>query len=249
MNCQADCRPSGSVAQHRTARLVRPPCNAVAVRRDRAASIPCRRYRMSSSHPRAARLAPAAIGSIVAAALAFCAPAALADSGSSTQFIRSAVVNADHTVTLPLLRGTSGGQTVWYVVLDASTSNAADKYGANRANKLANGRNTPAVQKVGISNGVIDFPATVDFGPDRHVVAGPAGFPPDAADPGATGDAGYSPLIQLPDGTVLNAPQLANDTGHADKAVAIDTAAGTVRYQLTDGFSRGERVRYVSTDA
>jgi hypothetical protein len=203
---------------------------------------------MSSSHRRAARLASAAIGSIIVAALAV-APAALADSGSSTQFIRSAVVNADHTVTLPLLRGTSGGQTVWYVVLDASTSNAADTYGANRANKLANARGTSAVQKVSVSNGVIDFPATVDFRPDRHVVAGPTGFPPDVADPGAVGDDGYSPLIELPDGTVLNAPQIANDTGHADKAVAIDTAAGTVRYELTDGFARGERVRYLSTDA
>ena len=203
---------------------------------------------MSLSHRRAARLAWAALASIVAVALAF-APAAPADSGSSTQFIRSAVVNADHTATLPLLRGTSGGRTVWYVVLDASTSNAADRYGANRSNKLANARGTAAVQKVSVHNGVIDFPATVDFAPARKVVPGPAGFPPAVANPGAVGPPTYSPLIQLPDGTVLNAPQLANATGHADKAVAIDTVAGTVRYQLTDGFARGERVRYISTDA
>jgi hypothetical protein len=69
------------------------------------------------------------------------------------------------------------------------------------------------------------------------------------ADPGAFGEPGYSPLIELPDGTVLNAPQIANTTGHADKAVGIDLTAGTVRYQMTDGFARGERVRYVSTDA
>jgi hypothetical protein len=201
---------------------------------------------MSLLHPRSALLAATTIGSIAALALA---PAALADSGSSTQFIRSAVVNADHTVTLPLLRGTSHGQTVWYVVLDASTSNAADKYGANRSNKLANARGTAAVQKVSVRNGVIDFPATVDFTPSREVKAGPTGFPPAVANPGAIGEAGYSPLVELPDGTVLNAPQIANATGHADKAVAIDTVAGTVRYQLTDGFARGERVRYVSTDA
>src|SRR5690349_23964829 len=36
----------------------------------------------------------------VAALVLALAPAALADSGSSTQFIRSAVVNADHTATL-----------------------------------------------------------------------------------------------------------------------------------------------------
>ena len=158
-------------------------------------------------------------------------------------------MNGDHTVTLPLLRGTRGGQTVWYVVLDASTSNAADRYGANRANKLSTARGTSAVQKVSVRNGVVDFPATVDFRAERRVAPGPGGFPPAVADPGAMGEAGYSPLIQLPDGSVLNAPQIANATGHADKAVAIDTAAGTVRYQLTDGFARGERVAYVSTDA
>lgn len=203
---------------------------------------------MSQSHRRTRRRAPIVVGAVAALLLAF-APAALADAGSSTQFIRSAIVNPDHTVTLPLLRGTSGGQTVWYVVLDASTSGAAAKYGANRANKLANARGTAAVQKVTVHDGVIDFPATVDFGPARRVVPGPDGFPPAAASPGAVGDPGYSPLIELPDGTVLNAPQLANAGGHADKAVAIDTTAGTVRYQLTDGFSRGERVSYVSTDA
>jgi hypothetical protein len=214
---------------------------------------------MSLSHGR--RPAWALAASFLAAGLAL-APAAHA--GSGTRFIRSAVVNGDHTVTLPLLRGTSGGQTVWYVVLDASSSNAADRYGANRANKLGNARGTSAVQKVSVRNGVIDFPATVDFRPRRVVVPGPSGFPPAQADPGGVGGPGYSPLIELPDGTVLNAPQIANGTGHADKAVAIDTAAGTghadkavaidtaagtVRYALTDGFSRGERVSYVSTDA
>jgi hypothetical protein len=203
---------------------------------------------MSQSHRRTRLRASIVVGAVAALVLAL-APAALADSGSSTQFIRSGVVNADHTVTLPLLRGTSDGQTVWYVVLDASTSNAAAKYGANRSNKLANARGTAAVQKVGIHDGVIDFPATVDFGPARQAGPGPTGFPPAMASPGAVGEPGYSPLIELPDGTVLNAPQIANATGRADKVAAIDTAAGTVRYQLTDGFSRGERVRYLSTDA
>ena len=79
---------------------------------------------MSLSHRRFRRPAWLLVASLLAAGLAL-APAALADSG--TQFIRSAVVNGDHTATLPLLRGTSGGQTVWYLVLDASTSNAADR--------------------------------------------------------------------------------------------------------------------------
>src|ERR687889_419263 len=109
---------------------------------------------MSQSQRRIGLRASVAIGALATVVLAL-APAALADSGSSTRFIRSAVVNADHTVTLPLLRGTSGGQTVWYVVLDASTSTAAAKYGANRSNKLENARGTAAVQKVTVHNGVI----------------------------------------------------------------------------------------------
>src|SRR3954471_3380028 len=180
---------------------------------------------MSLSHRRTRRPAWVLVASLLTAGLAL-APAALADSG--TQFIRSAVVNGDHTVTLPLLRGTSRGQTVWYVVLDASTSNAADRYGANRSNKLSNARGTAAVQNVRVSNGTIDFPDSVHFTPRREVAPGATGFPPAVAEPGAVGEAGYSPLVQLPDGTVLNAPQLANDTGRADKVVDLDTAGRTV---------------------
>ena len=63
------------------------------------------------------------------------------------------------------------------------------------------------------------------------------------------GNPGYTPLIQLPDGAVLNAPQIANATGRADKALVVDPTARTVRYLLTDGFARGNRVVYVSTEA
>jgi hypothetical protein len=89
----------------------------------------------------------------------------------------------------------------------------------------------------------------VDFSPTRVVVPGPTGFPPAAANPGAVGEAGYSPLIELSDGTVLDAPQLANDSGRADKIVSIDTVAMTVTYRETNGFARNEPVRYVSTDS
>src|SRR3954464_3092464 len=183
----------------------------------------------------------------VVAVLVAAAPASA--SGGATKFIRSAVEHGDGTATFPLLRGTSQGRTVWFVVLDASTSNAADRYGANRSNKLANARGTAAVQNVRVSNGTIDFPASVDFTPRREVAPGAPGFPPAVAEPGAVGEAGYSPLVQLPDGTVLNAPQLANDTGRADKVVDLDNAGRTVTYRETDGFSPRLGVRYVSTDA
>lgn len=170
-------------------------------------------------------------------------------SGSGTLFIESAAEHSDGTATFPLLRGTSRGRTVWYIVLDASTGEAADRYGVNRSQKLENARGTAAVQRARVVDGAIDFPAGVDFRPERRVVPGPQGFPPALAEPGAIGEDGYSPLIQLRDGTILNAPQIANGTGRADKVVALDTNAREVRYQLTDGFARGEAVKYISTDA
>src|SRR3954452_23963071 len=110
---------------------------------------------------------------LIAALLALAAPAAaMADGGGGTQFIPSARENGDNTVTLPLHHGTSRGRDVWFVVLDANTSNAAQAWGANRSNKLANAAGTSAVQRVSEArDGTIDFPASVDFGPDRVVNA------------------------------------------------------------------------------
>src|SRR3954452_19752468 len=114
---------------------------------------------------------------LLAALLALAAPAAaMADGGGGTQFIPSAHENGDNTVNLPLHHGTSRGRDVWFVVLDANTSNAAQAWGANRSNKLANAAGTGAVQRVTVGrDGAIDFPASVDFAPTRVVVAGPDG--------------------------------------------------------------------------
>ena len=172
------------------------------------------------------------------------------DDDSRRLFVSSAVENtADDTVKLPIYRGVSKGQAVWYVLLDASNGDAAKKYGINRADKLNNAKNTAAVQKVRLVNGEIEFPATVDFAPIRSVVPGATGFPPVAVQPGAVGQPGYSPLIQLPNGTILNAPHIANESGQADKVVTLDTAAKNVIYKETEGFANGKEVYYVSTDA
>ncbi|WP_145998661.1 DUF7482 domain-containing protein [Methyloterricola oryzae] len=177
---------------------------------------------------------------------------ALADSSIETRrlFVESAVENsAEHTVSLPLHRGTSDGKSVWYVILDASSDTAARQYRVNRSDKLLNAKGTVAVQKVTVTDGVIQFPATVDFSPERIAVPGPAGFPPAAVQPGATGNPGYSPLIELPDGTLLNAPHIANESGQADKVVSVDTSVGRVVYKETEGYANGKEVYYVSTDA
>jgi len=194
-------------------------------------------------------IAGASVLAATAAAVALTVAPATA-SGGARVFVPSATVNADHTVTLPLHKGRSGTDTVWFVVTEASDSKHAAAWGTSVAQKLSNARGTRAVQRVTVDpDGTVVFPATVDFSPARVITPGSGGFPPAAAAPGAVGGAGYSPLVQLPDGAVINAPQLANGTGRADKVTALDRGAGTVRYQLTDGFARGNRVVYISTES
>lgn len=183
----------------------------------------------------------------------------MAQSGGQKLFIASAVEHPDGTVTFPLHRGTSHGQNVFYVILDASDGGVAQSLGVNTAPKLANAQGTAAVQRVALNNGVVDFPATVDFSPDRIVTVTNGAFPPTAFQAGAVGERGYTPLIQMPNGTVLNAPQIARDanrdgnidllTEAADKVVAIDLANMTVTYRETHGFQGDNPVRYVSFDA
>jgi hypothetical protein len=130
-------------------------------------------------------------------------------------------------VTYPLYHGTSQGRDVRYVITDASVRSVAETLGVNYTPKLARASGTAAVQnsssQIGSGNG-IDFPASVDFSPTHVIVPGPTGFPPAKAQPGAVGEPGYSPLVQVVfrDKTVvLNAPQIANATGQADKVVSI----------------------------
>ena len=85
--------------------------------------------------------------------------------------------------------------------------------------------------------------------PVRSVTPGPTGFPPADFHVGAEGEPGYSPYVQLPDGTILNAPIIANESGRADKVKVLDTTNGTVDYFETAGFSNGNAVLYLSTDA
>jgi hypothetical protein len=65
--------------------------------------------------------------------------------------------------------------------------------------------------------------------------------------------AGYSPLIQLPDGTILNAPHIANSQpGSPGMSTAPKVKAlvnGSVTLDLTPGFANGRRIVYISTDA
>src|SRR5208337_1596946 len=103
---------------------------------------------------------------------------------------------------------------------------------------------------------------TVDFGLTHVLVPGPNGFPPAEFAAGAAGDAKYSPLVQivarregradLPvpgSGIVLNAPQVANDSGRSDSVVDIDYGRRTVTLNMLAGFVDGQFTLYLHTDA
>ncbi len=177
--------------------------------------------------------------------LAISAPSASASGGSGT-FVPSATVSGT-TATFPVYQGrTTAGATFSYIVIEASTSSSADRFNVNQINKLANVGD--GAQRGRLDNGVLVVDAGVDFSPARIVTGTPGtGFPPVAAQPGSVGAPGYSPLVRLPDGSVINAPQIANATGRHDKVISL--TGTTVKLALTRGFARGEAVRYLSTDA
>lgn len=199
------------------------------------------------------------------AAVAALALAAGAMADPHKVFLGSAVESSDYsTVTLPLYEGstsdpniTGPDKSVWYVVTDSSSKAWAKRLNVNYAPRLAVAANTGAVQNVSWNgNGTLSFPATVDFGLTRQFVPDYTWYggtelslPAAALVPGAQGFAGYSPLLQLPDGTVLDAPQIANATGQGDKVVNLDTAHGKVVYDETTGFFDHHTVHYASFDA
>lgn len=154
------------------------------------------------------------------------------------------------TVTLPLIEGrTADGAPTFYVVTDSSDEADAEERGVNFAPKLANAIGTDAVQTATDDDGTIVFPGTVDFAPKGAIEPGPDGFPPKSFEPGAVGDGPYSPLVTTDGETVINASQVANDTGMSDSVVSIDETEGEVTLRLLDGFVNGKRVLYLRTDA
>jgi hypothetical protein len=165
---------------------------------------------------------------------------------------------AKPVVTVPLHTGTGAGHAVYYVITDASDQVVAQRLGVNFTPKLANAAGTTAVQHSSSSDPTsINVPAGVDFSPTHVLVPGPTGFPPSAAAPGAVGNPGYSPLVELPGGVVLNAPQIGDgvntngaDKAHwADKVTKVDAARHTVGYDITNGCYEDQSVHYTSFDA
>ena len=182
-------------------------------------------------------------------------------------------IDIEHeTVTLPLHEGrTTDGRVTWYVISESSDKVDATRRGVNYSNKLLNAVGTAAVQKVYLHDGELVFEGTVDFGLTHVLVPGPNGFPPLDFAAGAAGDAKYTPLVQIvPDkdeqgerqekeakgaktaprtGVVLNAPQVANETGKSGSVVAIDYDRKTVTLNLIGGWVDGQFTLYLHTDA
>lgn len=182
-----------------------------------------------------------------------------------------------HSVTVPLHRGEFHHRTVWYILTEASDAGLADTLGLNFAPKLSNLRSVKrAVQRVTIDapdtnkfgSGTVHFQGIPNFSPNRTLVAGPTGFPPALAIPGAVGDKHYSPFIRIAHtATVYNAPIVAvgngrfdvtHHTNTHDRVLAIHRArhAGPGQFygasvELLDinGFDSGKPIIYLSTDA
>ena len=133
------------------------------------------------------------------------------------------------SVRLPLYKGKANGQTVWFVLLDASDSGIAHDLGVNYAPKLGNlaigdpeavqtvtlESPTPAQNKFG--QAVVDFQGAPDFSPTRIAEPGPTGFPLAKFQPGAVAEKGYSPFIRIAGSqTVYSAPIVATGDGPFD---------------------------------
>ena len=164
--------------------------------------------------------------------------------------LKSAVESADFTeVTLPIHEGRRSGETVWYVVTESSNKEDAERRRVHYAPKLANAKGSGAVEKAKVTDGIVEFLGTVDFSPERIVKPGPTGFPPAEAKPGAIGDPLYTPLIELPDGTVINAPHIKNKSGEHDRLIRVDLSKRTATFKTTKGFFEGKTVYYTTFNA
>ena len=182
----------------------------------------------------------------------------------------------DLTTTIPLYQGVGpNGEPLYYILTETTDAANAAALGLNHSPKLAFA-NVGDGARVGTlnENFSIQFSeGTVDFSPERQVVPGelPNAFPPAEFQPGAVGDADYSPLVVLENvgGHVYNAPMISfgytadeisacdgnvnHDFVH-DSVVAICPGEeggepGTVTIELVPGFSFSKPVLYMSMDS
>ncbi len=165
------------------------------------------------------------------------------------QLLRSGVVDAKNgTITLPLYKGflKAGAQgakpkNIWYVLTDVNDANVAAFLGINYSAKLSYAGSTARTANFDDNGTLIFDQGTVDFSPVRTVTAGsPTAFPPATAQPGAVGDANYSPLVR-----VLNAGGMIYNA----TMIAFDVDANQLNFPMVNGYSFGRPLWYLTLDA
>ncbi|HTX35990.1 MAG TPA: hypothetical protein VME43_13255 [Bryobacteraceae bacterium] len=216
--------------------------------------------------------APASIGTAVGLSYFGPPPSTVNQSlVGPVQLLNTGPIDATNgTITLPLYQGYMKGtnQFVWYILTDTDDPGVAAELGLNFSAKMTFMGNAVRTANLDQNADLVFDAGTVDFSPNRSVTPGPAGmeFPPTAYQPGAVGDANYSPYVQIVNagGVIYNAPIVAfnvdaNDINFPngnvdyskvhDEVVAIDPINMTVTLNLINGFSFGRPVWYISMDA
>jgi hypothetical protein len=187
--------------------------------------------------------------------------------------MKSAIVDLEAgTMTLPLREGQlASGEKVWSILTDVSDENLANLHGVNYSAKMAYGITGKGARKGKFEkDGSFTFDSgKVDFSPKMAIVPGdaPNFFPPKSAQPGALGDADYSPLVQLDNAksAVFNMPMVAFNVSAEelnkmcdgkpnfdkvhDKVVKICPRDGTVTLKMTLGYTFSKPIFYLSTDS
>lgn len=206
---------------------------------------------------RVLRPAPTALAVALAATLVLPALATAEDAQPHITIpsIRS-LDAAENRAVFPLHRGEAEGTTVWYILTDVSDKSEATTRGLEFAPSIAG---VGTAQSVRASAETWHFEGAPDFSKQRVFRAGPTGFPPADAAPGAVAGPKYSPFVRVGSSPIVyNAPivatgdgpfDVATHTNTADRVLGIDKNAGTVTLLLARGFGAGKRVLYISTEA
>ncbi|MEO6488731.1 MAG: hypothetical protein ABIO04_02230 [Ferruginibacter sp.] len=167
-------------------------------------------------------------------------------------------VNA--TAVLPLYKGQdANGGTVYYIITESNDVDESIRLGLNWTPKLVHAMGTAAVQTATVVAGetgnpnnfpVLKFPGNVNFAPTRNLIPGPMLFPVDpASEPGAVGDAAYSPLVTYDGKILFNASHVSNSTGDHDRLISMDIPNMKVKMKLARGFYEGFKILYSTTES
>lgn len=168
-------------------------------------------------------------------------------------FIKS-VIAIDFTyrfawVRLPLFKGVMDNavnKDCYFIITEASDPNVAVQMGVNFAPRMKNIGDGSGYQYVTVdNNGLMHFQGTVNFNIKREALPGVGTpFPPLVARAGGQADANWSSFVILPDGVVLNAQVVHNDTGYHDRLQRINIDERTVDIVMLDGFANGKEYFY-----